>query len=145
MSLLRNLLTHQGNRWWNLPRTPSQEPNPPHEGVLGGARPVLRRWWTRLTSGDQHATPVYYWWIGIVLGIITGLEVWLFTVSLDRQFLVGIMLALSAIKFGLVISFFMHLRFDNKQYSRIFLACMTLGLAMFISLLLLSQFHGAGA
>jgi cytochrome c oxidase subunit 4 len=142
MSFLKNLFTHQGNRWWNLPRTASENPNPPYEGVLGEAKPILSRWWTKLTSGDQHATPVYYWWIGIVLGIITAVEVWIFTVSLNRQVLVGIMLALSAIKFGLVISFFMHLRFENKQYTRVFLACMTLGLAIFISLLLLNDFYG---
>ena len=145
MSFIRSLITYGGNRWWNLPRTPSEEPDPPYEGVLGEAKPILQRWWIWLTSGDQHAKPVYYWWIGIILGLITGLEVWLFNTSITRGALVTVMLILSAMKFSLVIYFFMHLRFDNVKYQRIFLACMTLGIAIFVSLLLLHNFHGAGA
>lgn len=145
MSFIKKLFTHPSRGWWNLPKTPSEELDPPHEGMFGEAKPRVSRWWTKITSGDKHAGPVYYWWIGIILAVITGLEVWLFDVDMIRGVFVAVMLILSAMKFLLVIYFFMHLRFDHRGYARVFLSCMTLGLAVFISLLLLNDFYGAGA
>ena len=55
------------------------------------------------------------------------------------------MLALSLIKFTMVVGFFMHLRFDNKYYAWVFGSCMVLGIGIFLSLLLLSRHHGLGS
>ena len=55
------------------------------------------------------------------------------------------MLVLSAMKFVLVVAFFMHLRFDHKQYTRVFIFCMLIGSLVYLALLLLNSNHGAGA
>ena len=52
-SLWRKLTHHDGNGWWNLPHTPSNEPNPPHEGPIGGA--WLGNVWRVLTQ-DRKST-----------------------------------------------------------------------------------------
>ena len=79
-SLWRKLTHHDGNGWWNLPHTPSNELNPPHEGPIGGA--WLGNMWRVLTHGGvSHAGPGFYWLVGLFLAIVTLVEVWLFGVE----------------------------------------------------------------
>ena len=97
-----------------------------------------------MTSGKGHAGPGYYWAIAAILGIITLIEVWWFDQEGLRYILVPAMLGFSLVKFILVVAFFMHLRFDNKLFSYIFVACMVVGVFIFSLFLLLSAFHGFG-
>ena len=79
-NLWQKLTYHKGNGWWNLPHTASQEPNPPFEGPIGGA--WLSNFWRTITHGGvSHAGPGFYWLVGLFLGVITLLEVWLFNVQ----------------------------------------------------------------
>ena len=100
--------------------------------------------WLILSSGKGHAGPIYYWVIATILGIITMIEVWWFTVPELLYMLVPAMLIFSILKFGLVVAFFMHLRFDHKMFSTIFVTCMVVGILFFTVFLLLSAFHGLG-
>lgn len=138
------LLTHQGKGWWNLPKTPQQEPDPPYEGPVGG--PWLRQTWDWITyAGKSHASVRAYLWIAVVLSIITFLEYRLFEVDVFGE--TGrnsIMIFLSVLKFAMVVAFFMHLRFERRMYSYIFVSCMVLGVSIFLSLLLLQRHHGLG-
>jgi cytochrome c oxidase subunit 4 len=79
-----------------------------------------------------HPLPSEYVVIGIVLAVITAIEVALFYVDANHSFLVVILIALSALKFGLVIGFFMHLKFDNKLFSVFFLGGLALAFSVFI-------------
>ena len=72
------------------------------------------------------------------------IEVWWFTVPELLYMLVPAMLIFSILKFGLVVAFFMHLRFDHKMFSTIFVTCMVVGILFFTVFLLLSAFHGLG-
>ena len=54
------------------------------------------------------------------------------------------MLGFSVLKFILVVAFFMHLRFDHKMYSTVFVTCMIIGIIIFTLFLFLSAFHGFG-
>ena len=58
--------------------------------------------------------------------------------------LVPAMLGFSVLKFILVVAFFMHLRFDHKMYSTVFVTCMIIGIIIFTLFLFLSAFHGFG-
>ena len=60
-----------------------------------------------------HPTPAEYVNIGLILGLITGIEVIVYYIDAIRGALVPILLILSAVKFTLVVMWFMHLRFDN--------------------------------
>ena len=138
-----DLLFHQSKGWYDLPKatTPSDGNK---EGPLGDQSLRVKRFWRTITSADGHAAPIFYWIIGIVLSLVTVLEVVLFTAPVTRSSFITIMLVLSLAKFVLVIAFFMHLRFDNKQYTRVFMFCMIIGLAVFTSLLFLTQNIGFG-
>jgi len=138
-NLWQKLTYHKGNGWWNLPHTASQEPNPPFEGPIGGA--WLSNFWRTITHGGvSHAGPGFYWLVGLFLGVITLLEVWLFNVQGLGGLYIPILLGLSTLKFVGVVAFFMHLRFDGRLFTYIFTASMSIGIGMFTLVLLLQQF-----
>ena len=78
--------------------------------------------------------------VGLFLGVITLLEVWLFGLQGLGGLYIPILLGLSALKFVGVVAFFMHLRFDGRLFTYIFTASMGIGIAMFTLVLLLQQF-----
>ena len=135
----KELLTHKGNGWWNLPKTSRAEPNPKYEGPIGG--PWLANWWKFLThSGVDHAGPVFYTVVAIFLALVTIVEVWIYTIPTLGGWLNPLLIVLSLFKFIGVVAFFMHLRFDHRYFTYIFTFCMILGVSVFISALLLNSF-----
>ena len=84
-----------------------------------------------------HASVGFYWMIGIVLAIITAVEVAVFYIPALQGVLVPVLLTLSATKFVMVVMFFMHLRFDSKVFSGVFLAGLVLAMFMVTALVLL--------
>jgi cytochrome c oxidase subunit 4 len=78
-----------------------------------------------------HASVGFYWLIGIVLAVLTALEVGAYYGS---EFLgsleVPVLLGLSIAKFVLVVMFFMHLKFDSKVFTLVFMAGLVLGVFM---------------
>ena len=144
MSILKDLFHYDGNGWWRIPKTSEAQANPKYEHPFGKFIGVFKDFLSYITSGKGHATPAYYWIIAIILGVITLIEVWWFGVEGLRYLLVPSMLFFSIVKFILVVAFFMHLRFDHKLYSTVFITCMVIGVIMFSLFLLLSAFHGLG-
>ncbi len=65
--------------------------------------------------------------IGVILAVLTAIEVGLFYFDMPRVITVPGLLALTLLKFVLVVMWFMHLRFDSRWFRRLFL--MGLGLA----------------
>ena len=88
----------------------------------------------------SHAGPGFYWLVGLFLGVITLIEVWLFNVGGLGGLYIPILLGLSGLKFVAVVAFFMHLRFDNRLFTYIFTASMAIGISMFVMVLLLQEF-----
>lgn len=86
-----------------------------------------------------HASPGFYWVIGAILTIITAVEVAVFYIPALHPVLVPTLLVLSAAKFALVVMFFMHLKFDSKIYTGLFLSGMVLASFMMVALVVL--FH----
>jgi cytochrome c oxidase subunit 4 len=82
-----------------------------------------------------HPTPAEYVNIGLILGLITGIEVVVYYIDAIRGALVPILLILSAVKFTLVVMWFMHLRFDNALFSTFFTGALMLAAAIFIVVL----------
>src|SRR4051794_8347499 len=76
--------------------------------------------------GESHATehahpgPKTYTIIGVVLAIITVLEVYLYTQESVKPILVPLLLVLSAVKFATVVGAYMHLRFDHPLFLGVF-------------------------
>ena len=91
----------------------------------------------RSQSHGGHASPAFYWAIGGVLTVITAVEVAVFYVPALAVALVPILLILSTAKFLLVVMFFMHLRFDSRIFTGVFLAGMILAMFMTTALVVL--------
>lgn len=69
--------------------------------------------------------------IGIILAVLTAMEVTLYYVDLDRRVTTPALLILTALKFLLVVFWFMHLRFDTPLFRRLFFVGVGLAFAVF--------------
>jgi cytochrome c oxidase subunit 4 len=95
---------------------------------------------THVQEGNGgHASPGFYWAIGGILTVITAVEVAIFYIPALAGAMVPLLLTASATKFLLVVMFFMHLKFDSKVFSGLFLAGMVLATFMTVALTVL--FH----
>ena len=81
---------------------------------------------------DEHHGPTTKQYVQIfaVLFVLTGLEVAASFVDVGRAFL-PLLIVLMAMKFVLVVGWFMHLRFDTKLYSRLMYTGLALALALY--------------
>ena len=86
------------------------------------------------TEEESHHPGVsQYVEIGIILAVLTALEVALYFVPVPRAVAIPSLLVLTALKFALVVLWFMHLRFDSAWFRRVFgfglvLACVVFGI-----------------
>jgi cytochrome c oxidase subunit IV len=84
-----------------------------------------------------HPGPKFYALIGLVLTVLTALEVAVFYIPALKPVLVPVLLVLTAGKFGLVVMFYMHLKFDSRIFSWVFVAPLILAAAVIVSLIIL--------
>jgi heme/copper-type cytochrome/quinol oxidase subunit 4 len=95
--------------------------------------------------GESHAghpTARFYVMVGIVLAIITAVEVWMYYVEkMFGDWLVPLLLILSAVKFVIVVGAFMHLKFDHPIFTYMFGFGLFIASAVIISLLFLFNGH----
>jgi cytochrome c oxidase subunit IV len=104
---------------------------------------------TRSEAGhDEHAHPgnMTYVIVGIVLAILTALEVAVIYIPALSAVVIPILLVLTTAKFALVVMFYMHLKMDNPIFAWVFVAPMALAVFLVIALIILfrvlPQFHG---
>ncbi len=84
-----------------------------------------------------HSTPRQYVQVAIILGLITVTEVAVYYIQAMKPVIVPTLLVLSAIKFAMVVLFFMHLKFDHKLFSVIFTGPLVLTGAVLLALMTL--------
>ena len=89
--------------------------------------------------GGRHPSPKEYIRIAVILAAITAAEVVVYYIEGVQEFLVPILFAFSALKFALVVLWFMHLKFDSKTYARFFLMGLAGAITLFIVVLLTFQ------
>jgi cytochrome c oxidase subunit 4 len=100
---------------------------------------------TREIVHDQHSHPSwqFYGVIGVILIAFTGLEILGYVGETKHWYSSGaaaaIILVLSAVKFFSVVAYYMHLKFDNKLFTGIFVFPALLGTLVICGMLLL--FH----
>lgn len=86
-----------------------------------------------------HPTPVMYFKIAMTLSFITAVEVGVFYLEFIKYWIIPVLVILSAGKFALVAMFYMHLKYDSKIFSWIFVGGMMLAVSIAIALLALFQ------
>jgi cytochrome c oxidase subunit IV len=89
-------------------------------------------------EGHHGATDKQYIIIALILSVITAMEVTISYVHIGPLFL-PVLLILMILKFVTVVSYFMHLKFDNKIFSFMFYTGLVL--AVFVYCAALSTFH----
>jgi len=80
----------------------------------------------------HHAVDRHYVNIAIALAVITGIEVAVSYSGWPTVPLIGILLTLMAIKFFMVASQFMHLKFDPSILSRLFYGGLFLAVGVYL-------------
>jgi cytochrome c oxidase subunit 4 len=96
-------------------------------------------------GGKDHGhgfTDKKYVYVALILAVLTGIEVLISYVDIGAAFM-PTLLFLMALKFWIVVSFFMHLRFDNKLFSWLFYAGLLLAVGVYLAALLTFQFFAS--
>ena len=96
--------------------------------------------------GEVHEHPTWkeYKWVALILTVITVIEVWVYYTPFAKSALfVPVLLIMSAVKFAIVVLFYMHLKYDHKLFKALFTGPLMIAMATLISLLFLfGKFSG---
>jgi len=87
----------------------------------------------------EHPREILYIKVAAALFVLTGLEVYSSYAEWLGSAFIPILITLMAIKFLLVVLFFMHLKFDAKIFGRLFWAGFFLAVGVYVSAL--ATFH----
>jgi cytochrome c oxidase subunit 4 len=87
-----------------------------------------------------HPGAAEYVKIAIILTAITAIEVAVYYVEGLRPIIGPILITLSVAKFALVVMFYMHLKFDHRLFTGMFMFGMAT--ATFTIIALIALFHG---
>jgi cytochrome c oxidase subunit 4 len=85
-------------------------------------------------TGEHHASDALYVQIFVLLFAITGVEVSTYFVDFGDLHLPAL-LVMMVVKFAIVVMFFMHLRFDHKLFSWVFVSGLALAAAVYCAML----------
>ena len=91
------------------------------------------------TTQEHGMSDAGYIRIAIILAAITALEVSTYYVDFGVLFLPALLIMM-VIKFVMVVSYFMHLKFDNKIFSFLFYAGLVLAVGVYAAFLATFKF-----
>tara|TARA_B100001123_G_C14571039_1_gene734239 strand:+ start:245 stop:532 length:288 start_codon:yes stop_codon:yes gene_type:complete len=89
-----------------------------------------------MASTASHPSPRFYWWVAVVLAVITALEIAVGSMKFFAPVKVVGLYLLGGVKFAAVVGLFMHLKFDKPIYRSLFLVGLAGAVPIFIVLLL---------
>ena len=88
-----------------------------------------------------HAHPTWkqYKWVALILTLITVVEVWIYYIPsfVASKLFVPSLLIMSAVKFAIVVMFYMHLKYDARLFRALFTGPLIIAVVTIISLLFL--------
>ena len=92
-------------------------------------------------DAHAHAHPTWkqYKWVALILTLITVVEVWIYYIPsfvASRAF-VPSLLIMSAVKFAIVVMFYMHLKYDHKLFRALFTGPLAIAVITILALILL--------
>jgi len=105
---------------------------PDSHGAAGGAHAAAH---------DAHAHPTWkqYKWVALILTLITVFEVWIYYIPafVATKLFVPSLLIMSAVKFAIVVLFYMHLKYDARLFRALFTGPLIIAVVTLISLMFL--------
>ncbi len=90
--------------------------------------------------GEMHEHPTWreYRWVALVLALITVFEVWVYYTPFNAsRWFVPVLLVMSAMKFSIVVLFYMHLKYDHKVFRALFTGPLMIAISTVIALFFL--------
>ena len=92
-------------------------------------------------SGEEHHHPGWstYWKVATILTLITVAEVWAYYVPsiYNSRAFVPMLLIMSAVKFAIVVMFYMHLKYDHKLFRALFTGPLIIAATTIVALMFL--------
>ncbi len=98
---------------------------------------------TSESAHTGHPTPLTYFKVAMVLSIITAIEVGVFYLEFVGWGIIPILVLLSAAKFLLVAMYYMHLKFDDRIFSTMFVAGLVVASGVVLALMALFSFFNS--
>ena len=93
---------------------------------------------TEPAHGGGHATVRTYITVAVALALITAVEVaTLYVPGIPNGLLVASLLAMSVVKFVLVVGFFMHLKYDGSIMRALFIGPLVLSILIILAIMAL--------
>jgi cytochrome c oxidase subunit 4 len=89
----------------------------------------------------EHPGELTYIKVAAILAAVTVVEVAIYYISDLRDILVPALIILSVAKFLAVVSYFMHLKFDDRRLAWTFALAMILTISIVLSLDVLHDYH----
>src|SRR5262245_30503454 len=87
---------------------------------------------------EGHASVPTYLRVAVVLAILTAIEIGaLYVPGMPNHLLVTLILIFGTLKFALVVAFFMHLRYDSKLLTALFVGPLLIALAIILAIMAL--------
>ena len=94
-----------------------------------------------VAGGEVHAHPTWkeYKWVALILTLITVVEVWVYYIPafVASRLFVPALLIMSAVKFVIVVMFYMHLKYDHKLFRALFTGPLIVAMMTILALLFL--------
>jgi len=90
--------------------------------------------------GEEHEHPTWreYKWVALILTLITVIEVWVYYTPFKQSTMfVPVLLGMSAVKFAIVVAFYMHLKYDHKLFRTLFIGPLIIAISTLTALLFL--------
>ena len=86
-----------------------------------------------------HPTWKEYKWVALILVLITAVEVWVYYIPelVATKIFVPGLLIMSAVKFAIVVMYYMHLKYDHKLFRSLFVGPLMVAILTLIGLLFL--------
>jgi len=83
----------------------------------------------------EHPSNRFYIVIAVILAVLTAMEVMVFYVEALAPILLPLLMVMMAAKFALVVMFFMHLRFDSRLLTGVFVWGLFIATAIVLALM----------
>ena len=94
---------------------------------------------TSLGIEHEHPTWSTYWKVAVILTLITVVEVWIYYIPafVASRLFVPALLTMSAVKFVIVVLFYMHLKYDHRVFRALFTGPLIIAMTTIVVLMFL--------
>jgi cytochrome c oxidase subunit IV len=89
-------------------------------------------------TAHEHASVRTYVRVAVVLTLVTALEVGVIYIRALTPIIVPLLLVMAAAKFSLVVMFFMHLRYDTRALTTLFVGPLLIATLLAVALMTLT-------